>query len=235
MARLPKVILKDFESGKAGVLVVDGQPIVRERLVEIIASQSDCVSCGETDNSRSAFDLISSCRVDLVVTSLSLKDSHGLEFIKDLHVRYPQLQVLVFSMHDESLYAERSIRAGASGFVSKQEKTSELLRAIRHVLAGEIHLSDRIAGPVMRRHFSRTSRASGSDLEQLSDRELEIFELIGRGRSSRQIAESLHIHLKTVETYRCRIKTKLRLSGAPELARRALQSVEELVSSRRSQ
>src|SRR5207248_11799654 len=129
---------------KARVLIVDDQPVVRERLSDLIASQSDMVPCGEADDPRNAFELLRATRPDLVITGLSLKNSHGLELIKDLHIRYPRLPVIVFSMYPESLYAERAIRAGASGFVTKHRPTSELLCAIRHVLAGEIYLSEQI-------------------------------------------------------------------------------------------
>ncbi len=232
--RKPQMLnpVNNRKSGKARVLIVDDQPVVRERLGALIANEPDLGLCGDTDNPRSAFDLVAHEKPDVVITGLSLKDAHGLEFIKDLRVRYPQVRVLVFSMYDESLYAERTIRAGASGFVSKQEPTTELLRAIRHVLKEDIYLSERITGHAMRRFFSRSSFGPGSDLEHLSDRELEIFELIGRGRSSRQVAEVLHINVKTVETYRCRIKNKLKVSCARELVRRAQQSIEQIILSR---
>jgi DNA-binding NarL/FixJ family response regulator len=216
---------------KARVLIVEDQPIVREKLVELINGQSDLVSCGNTADPRIAIELIPKTKPTVIITGLALQESHGLEFLKDLHVRYPRIPVLVFSMYDESLYGERAIRAGATGFVSKHEPTKELLCAIRRVLGGEIYLSERVTAHAVRRLFARSSLPRGSELEELSDRELEVLELIGQGRSSRQIASVLHLDLKTIETYRSRIKVKLKLSSATELAQYAQQSLQHITSS----
>jgi DNA-binding NarL/FixJ family response regulator len=217
---------------KARVLIVDDQPVVREHVAELIASQPDLIVCGATDDPRIAMELMATAKPTLIVTGLALKDSHGLEFIKDVHVRHPNIAVLVFSMYDEALYAERAIRAGASGFITKRESSKELLRAIRCVAGGEIYVSEKIAADSLQRFFARPHLQSASDLEQLSDRELEVFELIGRGRSSRQIAAALHLDLKTIETYRSRIKAKLNLRTSTELAQRAQQSLQHAVSRR---
>jgi DNA-binding NarL/FixJ family response regulator len=226
---MPKAIPKEI--GKARVLIVEDQPIVRERLAELINSEPDLVPCGDADNPRTAFELIPRAKPNLIITGLALKESHGIEFIKDLRLRYPGVRVLVFSMYDESLYAERAIRAGASGFVSKYEPTKEVLCAIRRVLSGEIYLSERVTAHAVGQFFARSSLAPGSELDQLSDRELEVFELIGQGRSSRQIASALHLDLKTIETYRSRIKVKLKLNTATELAQHAQQSLQHTTSS----
>jgi DNA-binding NarL/FixJ family response regulator len=218
--------------GKARVLIVEDQPIVREKLAELISREPDLVPCGDTDNPRSAIDLIPRTRPSLIITGLALQESHGLEFIKDLRVRYPRVPVLVFSMYDESLYAERAMRAGATGFVSKHAPIKELLCAIRRVLSGEIYLSERVTAHAVRQLFARSSLPAGSELEQLSDRELEVFELIGQGRSSRQIARALHVDVKTIETYRLRIKAKLNLTTATELAQHAQQFVQHTTSPR---
>jgi DNA-binding NarL/FixJ family response regulator len=231
MAQMPK-LQRAAGIGKARVLIVDDQPVVREHVAELIASQPDLIVCGATDDPRVALELIVADKPALIVTGLALKDSHGLEFIKDVHVRHPKIAVLVFSMYDEALYAERAIRAGASGFITKRESSKELLRAIRCVLGGEIYVSEKIAADSLQRFFTRPHRPSASDLEQLSDRELEVFELIGRGRSSRQIAAGLHLDLKTIETYRSRIKAKLNLRTSTELAQRAQQSLQHAVSRR---
>jgi DNA-binding NarL/FixJ family response regulator len=230
MAQVPK--FEHVTRSKARVLLVDDQPVVRERVAELIDGEMDMSLCGETDDPRIALRLVATKKPNLIVTGLSLKDSHGLEFIKDLHIRYPDVRVLVFSMYDESVYAERAIRAGASGFISKREPTKELLRAIRCVLEGEIYLSERIAAHSLRQFFVRSQRRSGSEFEQLSDRELEVFELMGRGLSSRQIAAALHLDPKTIETYRSRIKAKLDLRTSSELAQRAQQSLQDGVSKR---
>jgi DNA-binding NarL/FixJ family response regulator len=231
MAKIPK-LKTPAEVGKTRVLIVDDQPIVRERFAQLINNEIDLAFCGEADNPRVAFELVEAKRPHLVVTGLALKGAHGLEFIKDLHARYPRVRVLVFSMYDESIYAERAIRAGASGFLTKRQPTMELVRAIRNVVAGEIYLSERIAGQALRRFFAHSSVTPQPELPQLSDRELEIFELIGRGRSSRHIASTLHIDIKTVETYRSRIKIKLGLGTAAELVASAQEFLRRTTSVR---
>lgn len=223
---MPK-LKKAAELPGARVLIVDDQPIVRCGLVHLIRGEPDLHVCGEADDPATAFELAAATRADLIITGLSLRYSHGLEFLKDLHIRYPELPVLVFSMYDETLYAERAIRAGASGFVSKREPTEDVLRALRSVLNGEIHLNNRLTMQSLRRFFTRSLVTRGSELERLSDRELEVFELLGHGRSSREIAAALHLNLKTVETYRSRIKLKLELNGAGDLVRHAQQSLQK--------
>jgi DNA-binding NarL/FixJ family response regulator len=156
-----------------------------------------------------------------VITGLSFKRSHGIGLIKDLHARFPGVVILVFSLYDELLYGERAIRAGARGFLEKRASTKELLKAIRHVLDGEIYLSEKVATGAMQRYFGRPKAIVGSPLEQLSDRELEVLQLIGRGSSTRQIAATLSVDIKTIETYRARIKVKLKLTTAAELVEQA--------------
>jgi DNA-binding NarL/FixJ family response regulator len=208
---------------KARVLIVEDQPIVREKIVELVSCEPDLISCGDTDNPRRAIDLIPTTKPNVVVTGLALQESHGLEFIKDLRVRYPRLPVLVFSMYDELLYAERAMRAGASGFVSKHAPVKELLCAIRRILSGELYLSEPVTARAMRQLFARSSVRAPSEVELLTDRELEVFELIGQGRSTRQIASALHLSIKTIETYRSRIKVKLKLNTPIELVQHAAE------------
>jgi DNA-binding NarL/FixJ family response regulator len=212
---------KPARFAKTRVLIIEDHPIVRERLAELVGNEVDLELCGEADDARQGIDLIAATHPQLVITGLSLPHSHGLGFIKDLHARFPRLPVLIFSMYDELLYAERAIRAGARGFVHKRAATGELLRAIRQVLDGQVYLSDKVAGASIRRFFGRPSLRPGSPLEQLSDRELEVLRLIGQGRSTRDIASELHLDVKTVETYRARIKIKLNLATATELVRQA--------------
>ena len=227
MVKMPKI--RAEKPGRARVLIVDAQPVVRERVADVISREPDLVLCGDADNPLNAFEIAETCGPDLIVTGLRLKDAHGLEFIKDLRAR-SNARVLVFSVYDERLYAERAIRAGATGFVSKHETTQELLRAIRRVLEGEIYLSDRLTAHAMRCFFEGRARTAGRDwLSQLSDREIEVFELIGRGRTTRQIATALHLNIKTVQTYRARIKTKLKLETARELEQQAQQALEKNV------
>ncbi|HEY6204833.1 MAG TPA: response regulator transcription factor [Chthoniobacterales bacterium] len=225
MSKPLAVMLKEKRNAagpaKARLLLVDDQPIVREQLAHLIAGEPGLFVCGETDDMHEAMELIAATRPDLVITGLSLKEFHGLGLIKDLRARFPRQRVLVFSMYDESLYADRAIRAGAHGFVQKRATTTELLRAIHQVLSGQVYLSEKVAADKIRRFFGRPLARPGSPLEQLSDRELEVLQLIGQGRSTRDIAEVLHLDIKTIETYRSRIKVKLKLNDARELVREA--------------
>ena len=232
MAQMPN-IKNRAENGQVGVLIVDDQPVVRERFQQLISGEPDMIFCGDCDNPDTAFQLINAERPDVVVTGLAIRGSHGLEFIKDLHVRYPNLKVLVFSIYDESLYSARAIRAGAAGFLTKREPTAEVVAAIRNVISGEIHLSRLATSEIVRRFFARSAAGAASELEQLSDRELEVFELIGRRYGSREIANVLHLDMKTVQTYRSRIKVKLGLHNGGELSAQAQQSLRHTTSGRR--
>jgi DNA-binding NarL/FixJ family response regulator len=220
------------EPGKARVLILDDLPIVRERLVQLIQSEPDLVVCGEADDAREAMQMVGRTQPNLIVTGLSLRNSHGLDFVKDLHSRYPQLLILVFSVYDELVYAERAIRAGARGFIRKHETTKELMRAIRQVFAGEIYMSERVTVTKVTRFFARSSAKGLAPLEQLSDRELQVLQLIGHGQSTRQIASTLYVDIKTIETYRSRIKVKLNLATASELTHHARRWLEESTRAR---
>jgi DNA-binding NarL/FixJ family response regulator len=227
MAVMLKANLKPAVAGKARVLLVDACPLLRERLAQIVGAEPGLAVCGEADDARVALDRIAATRPHLVIIDLCLKNSHGLELLKDIRARHPRLRVLVFSMADELLFAERAIRAGAGGYIRKDEATEEVLRAIRHVLSGEVYLSQRVSARSIRQFFGRSSIKPGSPLERLSDRELEVFQLIGQGRSTREIAETLRLHAKTVETYRSRIKDKLKLHNGTQLAQHAAQALEQ--------
>src|SRR4051812_44253966 len=217
---------------KTRVFIIDDQPIIRERLADLIRAEKDLMVCGESADTRVAVDMITREKPDLVITGLSFKNSHGLGLVKDLHKFFPRLRVLVFSIYDEMLYAERAIRAGARGFIEKRAPTKEVLHAIRKLMAGEVYLSSKVAAKTVKRFFGRTSLTSGSPLEQLSDRELEVLQLIGRGRSTRQISASLGVDVKTIETYRGRIKVKLNLANASELVAQAKRFLEQSLSTR---
>lgn len=218
--------------GKKRVFIIDDQPIVRERVIELINREPDLSICGEADEIRAAMELIARAQPDLVITGLSFKNSHGLGLVKDLRARFPRMHVLIFSIYDELLYGERAIRAGARGFIEKRASTSELLRAVRQVLSGEIYLSDKASATTVGRFFRRPSPKAGSPLAQLSDRELEVFQLIGRGQSTRQIAAALRVDVKTIETYRGRIKVKLNLVDAAHLRAQAKSYLEKMYSAR---
>lgn len=219
-------------SNKKRVFIIDDQPIIRERLVELINGEADLTICGEAEDIREASKRIGEEKPDLVITGLSFKHSHGLGLVKDLRAHYPRVRVLVFSIYDELLYADRAIRAGARGFIEKRAPTRELLGAVRHILKGEVYLSEKISAATVRRFFGRPPMKPGSPLDQLSDRELEVLQLIGRGRSTRQIATVLGVDVKTIETYRGRIKVKLNLANAAELTEQAKQYLQQTYSTR---
>jgi DNA-binding NarL/FixJ family response regulator len=204
------------------ILLVDDHPMVRERLAEIIGHEKDLMVCGEAEDRAGALAAISAASPDLAIIDLALKNSNGLELIKDVHSRWPRLLVLVLSMHDESLYAERVMRAGARGYITKQEATRNILVAIRRVLSGEVYLSGKAASTVIA-HLTAKPGAGGSIADLLTDRELQVFELTGNGLSTREISEHLHIDVKTVETYRIRIKEKLGIRASSELLQLAIR------------
>ncbi|MGO8927394.1 MAG: response regulator [Limisphaerales bacterium] len=204
------------------ILLVDDHPLVRERLTEIINREADLTVCGEAEDRHEAIAAIPSKRPDLAIVDLTLKNSDGLELVKDIHARWPKVRMLVVSMHDESLYAERVIRAGALGYITKQEATRKILVAIRRVLAGSIYLNETTACHIISRLTSHAASVGATPPELLSDRELRVFNLTGGGLSTSDIAGRLHIAVKTVETYRARIKEKLKLKDSSELLRLAI-------------
>ena len=209
---------------RARVLLVDDHTIIRERLAALINQEPDLVTCGEAEDAFSGLEAVEELMPNIVIVDLSLKDTHGIELIKDIKLRQPELPVLVLSMHDESLYAERAIRAGARGYITKQEATKKVMTAIRRVLAGDIYVSDRMAATILHRLAGDKSEAKGSPLACLTDRELEIFHLLGEGIPARQIAKTLHVSVKTVEAHREHIKAKLNFKTSAELLRYAIQN-----------
>jgi DNA-binding NarL/FixJ family response regulator len=210
------------QNARARILLVDDHPMVRERLAEIIMREPDLMVCGEAEDRHQALEIIPVSKPDLAILDLTLKSSHGLDLIKDIRARHPQLRMLVLSMHDESLYAERVVRAGAGGYITKQEATKKILPAIRRVLAGELYLNDKIAAQIIARRTNHSQTDAESAMDRLSDRELRVFELTGQGHNTSQIAREMHVEVKTVETYRARIKEKLRLKNAADLLQSAI-------------
>jgi DNA-binding NarL/FixJ family response regulator len=204
------------------IVLVDDHPLVRERLAEIIHREADLMVCGEAEDRSEALKVVEAQRPGLVVVDLSLKNSDGMELIKDIHFRWPSLRMLVVSMHDESLYAERVLRAGAQGYITKQEATRKILLAIRRVLAGGLYLNERIATQIIRRLTSHPNGVPATPVALLADRELQVFELTGRGLNSREIASRLHVAAKTVETYWARIREKLKLKDGNQLLQFAI-------------
>ena len=221
-ARAPQVQTGSGAKKKNRVLLVDDHPIVRQGLAELISRQADLTICGEAGDVHEAFTLIAKLRPDMAVIDVSLKDASGLELIKTLKVQDPNLPLLVLSMHDESLYAERALRAGALGYVMKQEASHKIVDAIRCVLKGEMVVSDAIKARLLRHLVQGQAAASGFPIERLSDRELQVFQLIGNGFATSQIARKLCLSIKTIETYRENLKQKLDLKGGAELLQQAI-------------
>ena len=208
---------------KSRVFVVDDHPIVRQGLALLINRESDLAVCGEAEDAQSAIQTVATVKPDIMVVDISLNGPDGLDLLKDVRMRFPELPVLILSMHDESIYAERALRAGARGYIMKQEATEKVLVALRRILGHEIYVSERIANRMLQRDIGGPAADRPSSVADLTDRELEVFRLIGEGHSTRQIAEELHISVKTVESYQAHIKEKLSLRTARELVQHAIQ------------
>jgi DNA-binding NarL/FixJ family response regulator len=208
---------------KNRVLVVDDHPIVRQGLALLINREPDLMVCGEAEDARMAMQSIPTAKPDILVVDISLNGPDGLDLLKDVRTRYPGLPVLILSMHDESVYAERALRAGAHGYIMKQEASEKVLLALRRILSNEIYVSERISNRMLQRYIGSPGEGRPSSVADLTDRELEVFRLIGEGHSTRQIAEELHISVKTVESYQAHIKEKLSLRSARELVQHAIQ------------
>ena len=200
--------------------------MMRQGLVQLINNEQDLIVSVEAETAEQALSIIGQSAPDLVLADISLTGKSGLELIKDVHVLQPGLPVLIISMHDESLYAERVLRAGGRGYIMKQEGGKQIMQAIRHVLSGQIYVSPKMSGKILEIFSGRRSDSGSSPVERLTDREFEVFQLIGQGKGTRQIAEQLHLSVKTVEVHRQHIKEKLKLTDAPSLARYAVQWVE---------
>src|SRR6266567_7459848 len=181
---------------KSRVFIVDDHPLVREGLANLINEQDDLIVCGEAEDSAEAITRLATARPDVALIDISLKNESGLELVKNLEVQFPRVALIVLSMHDEALYAERALRAGARGYVMKRETTKSVLASIRRVLQGGVYVSERVVNRMARRFTSLSKGAESSPVERLSDRELEIFRLLGQGRTTAQIAEDLHLSLK---------------------------------------
>jgi DNA-binding NarL/FixJ family response regulator len=206
---------------KTRIYLVDDHPVVRETLTNLLNQEPDLVVCGEAEDTASAMKDIPARNPDLVILDISLKASSGFDLIKNLRAEIPHLGIVVFSMHDERLYAERCIRAGAKGYVMKRESTNRILVAIREVLAGKMGVSDHMASLFAQKFIDGRNSEQKSPLAVLSDRELEIFNLVGQGLSSRRMAQTLNVNIKTVQAHCAKIKQKLHLTAATELWREA--------------
>lgn len=207
---------------KCKVFLVDDHPIVRQGLTLFINREPDLMVSGEADSATAALQAIRAALPDFVVLDISLGGPDGLELLKTLRAKYPNLPVLVLSMHDESIYAERALRAGANGYIMKQETTDKVVSAIRRILGGDVYLSERLTKRMLQQFVNGTISLR-DPLAKLSDRELEVYRLIGAGHGTRQIAEELHVSTKTVESYQAHIKEKLSLRNARELFQHAVE------------
>jgi DNA-binding NarL/FixJ family response regulator len=204
------------------IFVVDGQPLIRRGYDALLASEPDLTMCGEASTAEDALDPIAACAPDLVLTDIALPGVNGIEFTKRLHAIMPSLPVVIVSNYDELLYAERALRAGARGYIMKREVDVVIVEALRRVLAGGIFLSEAMRNLLLLQFARRGKRPEASPVERLSDRELEVFEMFGRGLTTRAVAEALHISPKTVESHRGRIKEKMDVATTAELVKRSV-------------
>lgn len=208
------------------ILIVDDHPMMRTGLAQLIGNEPDLKVAAEADTAGQAIDLVAKQKFDLALLDISLPDKNGLELIKDLRALKPELPILVVSMHDEMIYAERVLRAGGRGYIMKQEGGQKFLKAIRAVLAGQVFVSEAMSSRIMEIFSGRSPEQSGSPVQKLSDREFEVFQLVGQGVGTRETSEKMHLSIKTVEVHRANIKGKLGLKNATELLRFATRWVD---------
>ncbi len=216
----------NINPAKKRIFLVDDHPLVCEWLTNLIQQQPDLTVCGETESAPAALGAIGPAKADLVIVDINLKNSSGIELIKSLKELHPEVPVLVLSMHDESLYADRAFRAGAKGYVNKRESAQKMIEAIRRVLEGKLYVGEKSA-EILATQAVRGRTMNRSAVETLSDRELEVFERLGQGIGTRQIAEDFGVSVKTVQAYCARIKDKLNLNNATELMREAVRWQDE--------
>ena len=212
---------------QAQVVLVEDHPMFREQLAHLINKQPDMVVCAETDNAADGLEAIKREGISLAIIDITLKNSSGLELLKDIRAHGIRVPVLLLSMHPESLYAERAMRAGANGYITKVEASTKVMNAIRQVLAGEIYLDPKFMKRVVSQILVSPKNGSPQPVERLTDRELAVFELIGEGKTTREIGSRLRVSVATVETYRARIKDKLGLDNASQLHSKASQWLHE--------
>jgi DNA-binding NarL/FixJ family response regulator len=213
-------------SSKKNILIVDDHPMTRAGIAQLLAVQPEIAACWEAGNPEQAMADLSKRQPDLMLADITMPGRSGLEFIKDALALYPALPILILSMHDEQLYAERALRAGARGYIMKEAGGEKLLAAIRHVLSGQVYVSEKISAGFLDAMTGRRPRGSTSPIEKLSDREFEVLQLIGQGKSTRDIAAQLHLSSKTVDVHRAHIREKLELKDVTSLVRYAVRWVE---------
>lgn len=220
---MTNVAERPITTDKKKVLIVDDHPLMRQGLTLLINQQQDMQICGEAQEAQTAIHAIAESRPDILILDISLSGPDGLELLKSIRTSDPDLPVLILSMHDEAIYAERALRAGANGYIMKQEAAEKVLVAVRRILNGEIYLSGRMSNHMLQQYIGGGASMIQSRIASLSDRELEVFRLIGEGHATREIADQLHLSVKTVETYQAHIKEKLALRSGRELIQHAIQ------------
>ncbi|HOD84407.1 MAG: Oxygen regulatory protein NreC [Planctomycetes bacterium ADurb.Bin126] len=214
-------------SGRRKILIVDDHPVLRQGIAQLIALENDMTVCGEAADAGEALKVAQETQPDVAIVDISLHDSNGIDLIKDMLIRWPKLPILVLSMHSESFYAERVFRAGAKGYVTKGEPSGKVIEGLRKVLAGEVYVSEKLASKMIGRLMGGgRADASGFSIDRLSDREFQVFELIGQGMQTREIAQKLHLSIKTIDAHRENIKNKLKLDNATELLKTAIHWVQ---------
>lgn len=216
---------KSKEVLRRRILLVDDHPVTRQGVATLINQQLDLFVCGEADSAHQALEMLQTVKADMAVVDITLKTTSGIELMKSIKVQFPKLPVLMMSMHEESMYAERALRAGAKGYIMKQEANVKILEAINEVLAGQLYLSAKIKEKMLHLLVANKKDHVEFSIDTLSDRELEVFRLIGNGFSTRQIATQLCLSSKTIDSYREHLKLKLRLAKGSELVQHAIQWV----------
>ncbi len=208
---------------KCKVFIVDDHQLFREGLAQLINREADLEACGESEEVTGTIEAIAKAQPDLVIVDISLADGNGIDLIKSIREHLGNLPILVLSMHDESLYAERALRAGANGYVMKQEANKKVKEAIRQVLKGGVYVSEKMSAKMISKFVGGRPEPVKSPLELLSQRELEVFQLLGQGYSTRQVADEMKLTIPTINSFRARIKEKLKVNGASELVLAAIQ------------
>jgi DNA-binding NarL/FixJ family response regulator len=224
----PKALAEPLpqQPARKRIFVVDDHPMMRDAMCTLIDTEPGLISCGGAKSAEEALSEISRCKPDLVITDITLPSRSGLDLIKDLAAMYPDLPVFVYSMHDELFYAERALRAGARGYLMKEAGSEKMLEAIHRLLTGQVAVSPQIAAKILKQFSGAPARNSNSPIEKLTNREFDVYQLIGKGRSTKEIAEQLHISPKTVAIHREHIKEKLEIGSATELTHQAICWVE---------
>lgn len=222
-----------MSNAKTQILIVDDHPMMRQGLASLIENEPDLEVCGEAGDAAEALRLVEQCKPNLVLTDITLPDKNGIELLKDILALHPACSAIVISMHDESLYAERVLRAGGRGYIMKQEGGKKIMEGIRKVLGGQIAVSDKMSAKILEIFSGRRPDSNNGLVENLTDREFEVFQLIGKGMDSKQIASQLHLSPKTIDVHRSNIKAKLKITSMTELIRYAVRWVESEVRNER--